>query len=45
MILKPGDTAPEFEVTDTDGVAHRLRDMLARGPVVVAFFPRAFTPG
>lgn len=39
-MLKPGDEAPDFAVGgDT------LHGLLARGPVVVFFFPKAFTPG
>ena len=40
-----GDTAPDFTVTDTDGKAHTLSEMVKTGPVIVAFFPKAFTPG
>jgi peroxiredoxin len=40
-----GDTAPDFEVTDTDGQVHKLSQMVTRGPVILAFFPKAFTPG
>jgi thioredoxin-dependent peroxiredoxin len=43
--LKPGDLAPEFEAPDADGTPRRLSAMLEHGPVVLAFFPRAFTPG
>jgi peroxiredoxin len=42
---KVGDLAPEFTVTDTDGKTHTLSKMLENGPVVVAFFPKAFTSG
>jgi peroxiredoxin Q/BCP len=39
-MLQPGDEAPDFAVGgDT------LHGLLARGPVVVFFFPKAFTPG
>lgn len=40
-----GDTAPDFEVADTDGQKHKLSEMVTRGPVILAFFPKAFTPG
>lgn len=40
-----GDTAPDFEITDTDGQTHKLSEMVTRGPVILAFFPKAFTPG
>jgi peroxiredoxin len=39
-VLKPGDAAPDFAVGGTT-----LHGLLARGPVVVYFFPKAFTPG
>jgi len=37
--------APDFTLTDTDGKSVALHDLLARGPVIVAFFPKAFTAG
>lgn len=40
-----GDIAPDFEARDTDGKVHRLSEMVTHGPVIVAFFPKAFTPG
>ena len=40
-----GDTAPDFDVQDTEGNRHVLSQMVAEGPVIVAFFPKAFTPG
>jgi hypothetical protein len=43
--LGVGDTAPDFEVVDTDGQMHKLSEMVTRGPVILAFFPKAFTPG
>lgn len=43
--LNVGDTAPDFEVADTDGQMHKLSQMVTRGPVILAFFPKAFTPG
>ena len=39
------DLAPDFTVADTDGNRHTLSALLANGPVIVAFFPKAFTPG
>ncbi|MDP6942848.1 MAG: redoxin domain-containing protein [Myxococcota bacterium] len=38
-----GATAPDFTLKDGDGQAFGLRSSLARGPVVLAFFPRAFS--
>jgi len=43
--LKVGDVAPDFTVADTEGIAHTLSEMVGRGPVILAFFPKAFTPG
>jgi cytochrome oxidase Cu insertion factor (SCO1/SenC/PrrC family) len=37
--------APDFTLNDTDGKAVALHDLLSRGPVILAFFPAAFTPG
>jgi peroxiredoxin Q/BCP len=43
--MKTGDEAPRFEMAGSDGKTHRLDDHLGRRVVVVAWFPRAFTPG
>lgn len=40
-----GDVAPDFTVTDVDGAELTLSSLVERGPVVMAFFPKAFTPG
>lgn len=40
-----GDTAPDFDVQDTEGNQLKLSDMVEQGPVILAFFPKAFTPG
>ena len=42
--LKPGDPAPDFSLTGSDGRTYRLND-LAGQPVVIAWFPKAFTGG
>jgi peroxiredoxin len=36
--LKPGSTAPDFSLPSMDGNHFSLREALARGPVVAAFF-------
>ena len=36
--LAVGTQAPDFELKDAAGRSHRLRDALARGPVVLAFY-------
>jgi len=43
--LSIGDAAPDFELEGTDGSKHRLRDFVGKQAVVVAWFPKAFTPG
>ena len=42
---KPGDIAPDFSVYDTTGVHLQLSTLVKNGPVILAFFPKAFTPG
>lgn len=42
---KVGEVAPDFTVRDTDGRSHTLSEMVKSGPVIVAFFPKAFTGG
>lgn len=39
-----GDRAPSFELPDQAGETFRLADALARGPVVVFFYPKDDTP-
>ena len=46
--LKPGDKAPDFSTEAALGgkaFGFKLADALARGPVVLYFFPKAFTKG
>jgi peroxiredoxin len=43
-VLKTGDKAPAFVASGTEGEVD-LANMLAQGPLVLYFFPRAFTPG
>lgn len=46
--LKPGDTAPAFSTEAARGGTvsrFQLSEALARGPVVLYFFPKAFTQG
>lgn len=45
VVLKPGDAAPLFDLAGSDGQRYRLADMLGRGVVVLAWFPKAFTGG
>ena len=43
--LKPGDPAPEFSLTGSDGKTHKLSDYKGKQAVVLAWFPKAFTGG
>ena len=43
-MLKAGDTAPAFEVTDHQGHALKLSDFRGRR-VLLWFYPKADTPG
>jgi thioredoxin-dependent peroxiredoxin len=43
--LKVGDKAPDFALPGSDGKTYRLADYLGKKPVVLAWFPKAFTSG
>ena len=43
--LKVGDKAPQFTLPDQDGKPVSLSKALEAGPVILAFYPKAFTPG
>ncbi len=43
--LGVGDPAPAFSLTGSDGQTHALAAYRGRQGVVLAWFPRAFTPG
>lgn len=43
--LKVGDKAPDFELQGTDGKVHKLSDYEGKQAVVIAWFPKALTPG
>lgn len=40
-----GTKVPDFELKDQDGHNFKLSDALAKGPVVVYFYPKDDTPG
>lgn len=40
-----GEVAPDFLAKDIDGRELSLSKLVERGPVVIAFYPKAFTPG
>ena len=43
--LKVGDKAPDFTLPDTDGKPVTLSKALEVGPVILAFYVKAFTSG
>ena len=43
--LKVGDKAPDFTLPDTEGKPVTLSKLLQGGPVILAFYIKAFTPG
>jgi hypothetical protein len=43
--LVPGDRAPSFSLTGSDGRTYALADYAGRSAVVLAWFPKAFTGG
>jgi peroxiredoxin Q/BCP len=43
--LKVGDDAPDFSLVGSDGKTYKLADFKGKQAVVVAWFPRADTPG
>lgn len=43
--LEVGDMAPDFTLPDTEGRPVTLSKLLERGPVILAFYTKAFTPG
>ena len=43
--LNTGDEAPDFTLPGTDDKDYKLSDLLKEGPVVIAWFPKADTPG
>ena len=43
-MLKAGDAAPDFSLPDDHGETVTLRGLLAKGPVLLYFYPADFTP-
>ncbi len=43
--LAVGDAAPDFSLKGSDGETYSLAQFKGEKPVVLAFFPMAFTPG
>ncbi len=40
-----GDPAPDFSIKGSDGNSYSLSQFRGEKPVVIAFFPKAFTGG
>ena len=45
MGIRVGDVAPDFTLPQQDGSSFRLKDRLAKGAVVLYFYPKDDTPG
>lgn len=43
--LEVGDKAPDFSLQASDGMTYSMSQFLGEKPVVIAFFPKAFTGG
>ena len=43
MALRIGQKVPDFALPDSDKVARKLGEFIQKGPVVLAFFPFAFS--
>ena len=43
--MRPGDLVPDFTATTDQGDTVTLADLLEKGPVVLFFYPKAFTGG
>ena len=43
--LEEGDMAPDFSLQASDGKTYTLSQFVGVRPVVIAFFPKAFTGG
>ena len=45
MALEEGDKAPDWTLPASDGQTYSLSQFVGVKPVVIAFFPKAFTGG
>jgi peroxiredoxin Q/BCP len=43
--LSVGDDAPDFKMVGSDGEVYTLKQFVGKKPVVIAWFPKAFTGG
>ena len=44
-MIQAGERAPDFSAPDQTGTVVHLTDLLAKGPVVLFFYPKAMTTG
>src|SRR5512139_2182540 len=44
-MLDIGKRAPDFTLEDQEGKQHTLKSLLAKGPLILYFYPADFTPG
>ena len=45
VALEEGDRAPDWSLPASDGNTYSLSQFIGEKPVVIAFFPKAFTGG
>lgn len=45
LALEVGEKVPDFSLQASDGNTYTLSQFLGKKPVVIAFFPKAFTGG
>lgn len=43
--LSVGDAAPDFQLQGSDGKVYSLQEFKGQKPVIIAWFPKAFTGG
>lgn len=43
--MDEGDIIDDFELLDQHGASVRLSSLVAEGPIVLFFYPKAMTPG
>ncbi len=43
--MRTGELVDDFEATDQHGASVRLSELVAEGPIVLFFYPKAMTPG
>ena len=43
--MQDGDTIDDFKLLDQNGESVTLASLVAEGPIVLFFYPKAMTPG